>query len=235
MPPLLTAAELQEKFCEGFSFYPIPLLKQYGHLIYKCYKEERPLPKQLERSCRPLAINIRYALTLLNKLQQKDIAAARELLHRLLTLCRLLEAPPPGFKRPAAIHRQLLDGMCTFYGLMETYVQQALLRIASQLSEIPAVPGANNYPQVKPAQFRQVQNVIKEFLYSADTVCTFLNSCLSGPETPAQQHLLPAQIDSLRHLSAAAGVFKRLQEENLSLLEEWKQQTLYLYKQRTMN
>jgi hypothetical protein len=191
----------------------------------------------LERCCRPLHINSQYAPPFLRKLQQKDIPAAGELLGRLQASRRLLEAHLGRLKRRPAVYKQLLDGMHIFKTLLETYHQQALQRIISQLSAAPVRPGLRrylHYPEVSPAQFKQVQTVIQEFLHSLNTLYIFLKSGINKGKF-APLNLLPPERESLQLLVKTIGAFKALQEKNIDLLEQWKLQTIYINKLRTMN
>lgn len=222
MYPLFTYPELQNKFCEGFEFIPFAALVQHSGFIYKCYKDAGNIPGILDRYSCLCNFNSINARVLSQKLKQKDIFVAVELLHKLDVTGNCLEKRFYSMRRRPAIYEQLLKAMHTFHGILTVYRQQVLLHIAGQLSATTEAGCNIMYEEVTEDNLREIGRMVQEFLRSADIMDVFLESCLRKLPGFRKLILLPEERESLQNILNTIAVFIDLQQKTIHVLDQWK-------------
>jgi len=235
MIPAFTYPELQQRFCEGFAFYPFKALEQHGGFIYKSYQSTNDMPRLLEQYGREYDFNILQAQKLLRKLQQHDIPVTGELLYRLQITSRQLEDRFKLLKRQPSINRQLLETMDTYHRLLAVYQHDVQQRIAAQLATVPEAGDEDAADIVSAEHIKKLQAVVQEFTQSTEVMALFLKGCINGKRKFNKMALTVDELENMHALIRLIAQVRNLQDRNFCMLEEWKQQVVLFQRRHTMN
>lgn len=234
MYPSFTYAELQQKFCEGFAFFPFEALEQHGRFIYKRYAAGDNTPKLLD-SYYVNSDGGLHARILLVKLQQQDVPLAGELLSTVqLEHCRL-EERFRGMKRRPVIYKQLLETMDTYYRILNVYQHQVQEQMVSQLLALSDKHGPLSFDGVSAENLANIASVVQEFLHSTEIIYGFLYGCIRQMPGFKKLVLTAEETNELEALLKRISAFRGLQKKTGQVLEQWKREGVRHQEQRTMN
>jgi hypothetical protein len=234
MYPSFNYAELQEKFCEGFAFFPFEALEQHGRFIYKRYAAGDNTPKLLD-SYDSHCDGSLHARILLVKLQQQDVPLAAKLLNRMELDHYRLDQRFRGRKRRPAIHKQLLETMDTYRRILTVYQDQVQQQVVAQLLALSDKNGPLSFEGVSVENLASVASVIQEFLHSTEIIYGFLYGCIRQLPGFKKLVLNAREMEELEELLKTIRTFRDLQKKTMQLFEQWKQQGSRHKEQRTMN
>lgn len=230
MQPSFSYSDLQERFCEGFTFFPFSGLEQSGRHIYKCYTKESSTPVLLDQHESHSNFGSLHARVLLLKLLQKDIPLANLLLSKLKVVSAELEATFYKTGRASAMSRQLLETMTSCHRLLTVYQQQVQEPLATQLSAL-CNRDANTFSGTDILKsIERTREMVEEFLGSTDMMYDCLLACTL--QAPGFRELMLAQndLEELRDIMGMIEEFHRLQEKTIYVLaqlrEEYKRYSL---------
>ncbi|GEP95885.1 hypothetical protein [Chitinophaga cymbidii] len=219
-----TDAELQKKFCEGFSFYPFKSLEQHGTLIYKCYKGESNMQKIMDW-CSREHDSSHYRTKIAKKLAHKDIVAAGELLLVLLEAGEWWKTRFPVDLQPDG--KKLSGSIEQYHILLASYGQNVLQRIATKLAE--------EYHSFSTEYIQQIEDLMQAFMPHTDALHAFLKDSTSKRRNYAPRMLGEEDREYLTKVMLAVDAFRELQERNVYLLGAWKKQLALYNSRRAMN
>jgi len=225
----LSYPELQQKFCEGFSFFPFSDLEQHGRFIYKCYAGEQNLKGILDNYDFEYNLNGQMLLLML---QQKNIPSAAALLLHLEEVSSLLRERRYGGK--AEIYEQLLDATQTFGGILLLYQRDVQQNIEKQLSDPELLPDKGAV-SVNARSIKHIQVVITEFMSSTDIMNDFLDGLINNNPIAGTFELPKTEVVIIMDLSRKLLQFKSLMGKTRYILKQWETQIIQLHQQQTMN
>jgi len=234
MQPSFTYSDLQKRFCEGFTFFPIKGLEQSGTNIYKPYTAKDDMREIFgQNKCSQHSGSL-HARVLLIKLLQKDIPAGRELISRIRSESAYLEASMQNRNEPA-VYRQLLETIGTYYRVLKAYQEQVQEQLAAQIAALCNEKGStligtgilNNIPQIG--------DMVQEFLRSSDIMYDCLLHCTT--QLPGYEKLIltPDEREDLRDLLGMIEAFSCSQEKTLYVVEQWRQECTRYNQMNIMN
>ena len=229
-----TYAELQERFCEGFAFFPFTALEQHGRFIYKRYAAGDNTAGLLDSYNSNNDGGV-HAGGLLVKLQQQDIPLAAELLERLQSEHAHLEERVRGMKRKPAIYKQLLETMDTYHRILLVYQQQVQQQIVAQLLALCDKHGPLFVEGITAENLTNINAVVLEFLQSTEILYGFLYGCIRQMPGFKKLVLNAKETEEMETLLKMVRAFRALQRKTSHLLEEWKKEGTRQREQRTMN
>jgi len=234
MYPSFTYAELQEKFCEGFAFFPFEALEQHGRFIYKQYTAGHNTRGLLD-SYNSYNDSSLHAQVLLLKLQQRDIPVAAELMGRIRADHYRLEERVSNMKRRPLIYKQLLETMDTYHRILTVYQHQVQEQIVAQLLAISDINGPLSFEAVSVENLANIGSVVQEFLHSTEIIYGFLYGCIRQMPGFKKLVLSAGEREEMEALLKTIRTFRSLQKKTIQLLEQWKHQGALQKEQRTMN
>lgn len=229
-----TYAELQEKFCEGFTFFPFEALEQHGRFIYKRYAAGDNTRKLLDTYSGNRDGSL-HARILLVKLQQQDIPVASELLNRIQSELYCLEQRFAGRKRRPAIYQQLLETMDTYHRILSVYQDQVQQRIVAQLLALSDKNGPLSFEGISAENLANVGSVVQEFLHSTEIIYGFLYGCIRQMPGFKKLVLTDKETAEMEALLKMVRAFRALQKKTSHVLEDWRNEGARHKDQRTMN
>lgn len=229
-----TYAEMQEKFCEGFAFFPFEALEQHGPFIYKRYAAGDNTPRLLD-SYKGNSDGGLHARILLVKLQQQDIPLAAELLTRIQSERYRLDEGFRRMKRRPAIYKQLLETMDTYHRILSVYQQQVQQQIVAQLLALSDKHGPLSFEGISTENLANIGSVVQEFLNSTEILYGFLYGCIRQLPGFKKLVLNAEETEELEILLKMVRAFRALQRKTWQVLAEWQQEGVRHRKQRTMN
>lgn len=235
MYPSFTYPELQEKFCEGFAFFPFQALEQYGSHIYKRYAAGDNTTGLLDRYNRLYNACYLHAELLLLKLQQRDIPLATELLARLQLASHHLEERCKRLKRRPVIIRQLIGAVDGYHRVLSVYQHQVQQQMLAQLLALSGPDTTGSYEEVSAESLRQISTVVQEFLHSSEILYGFLYGCIRQLPGFKRLRLTVGEQEELQAVMKTLGEFRKLQQKTVYVLEQWSQEGARHIEQRMRN
>jgi len=224
--------EMQQKFCEGFGFFPFSDLEQHGRFIYKRYADAQDLEDLLDYYDFEYDLNGLNGQMLLLMLRQKNIPSAAALLLHLEEISnRLGERCHEG---NAEIYEQLLDATQTYNGILFLYQRDVQQNIEKQLSDPELLP-EEGPAGVNAASIKHIQVVITEFMSSTDIMNDFLDGLITNNPVAGIFELPKTEVAVIMDLSRKLLQFKNLMEKTQYILKQWETQIIQLHQQQTMN
>jgi hypothetical protein len=229
-----TYAELQEKFCEGFTFFPFASLEQHGRFIYKRYMAGDNTPKLLDNYSGNYDGGL-HARILLVKLQQQDIPLAAELLNTIQAEHYLMKERFRMMRRRPAIYKQLLETMDTYHRILTVYQHQVQEQIVAQLLSLSDTHGPLSLEGVSTANLANINSIVQEFLQSTEILYGFLYGCIR--QMPGFKRLLltAKETEELESLLKMVRAFRTLQRKTSQVLWEWNNEDTRHREQRIRN
>lgn len=224
MYPSLPYSELQEKFCEGFAFFPFKALEQYEGYIYKSYTKDGISPGLLEQCGAMGSYSGLHAQVLLLKLLQRDIPVAGVLLSRIEAATFKLENMVAQDAKRSLAYMQLLETIRTFQAILTIYKHQVQEQMATQLTAICNTGDYACIEEISRKDFGHIRSVVGEFLDSTEVMCSFLEGWLS-----IDDH------EELRDILKTMTEFRDLQKKTIYVLEQWRQEDTRNKEQQAMN
>jgi hypothetical protein len=229
-----TYAELLERFCEGFAFFPFTALEQHGHFIYKRYMAGENTAGLLD-SYTGNSDGGLHGQILLVKLQQQDIPLAAELLTRIQSEHSLLEERFRGMKRRPAIYKQLLETMDSYHRILSVYQHQVQQQIVAQLMALTDKHGPLSLEGITAENLANISSVVQEFLQSTEILYGFLYGCIRQMPGFKRLVLTARETEDMEILLKMVRAFRALQRKTSYVLEQWKEEGARHREQRTMN
>lgn len=223
--------ELQQKFCEGFEFFPFGDLEQYGRFIYKRYANEQNLQELLDQYDFEYSLYGLNAQVLLVMMQQKNIPAAAALLTQLREVSIFFSRQCHGMH--LLFYAELVDALETYSGILSIYQRDVQQNIEKQLSD----PGSleQETGAVSVGTIKHIQVVITEFAASTDIMNDFLNERIARDMGKADFELPRTEAAIIRSLSRNLLQFRELMEKTKYIMQQWESQLLQLQLQQVMN
>jgi hypothetical protein len=235
MYPSFTYPELQERFCEGFAFFPFQALEQHGSYIFKRYAAGDNTAGLLDRYNRLYNAGYLHAELLLMKLQQRDIPIAAELLRRLQSGRSHLEERCRGLKRRPIIVKQLMDSIDGYSRVLTVYQNQVQQQLLAQLTELSAPNSTTSYEGVNAENLGQISSIVQEFLHSSEIIYGFLYGCIRQLPGFKRLRLTVSEQEDLQTIMKTINEFRNLQQKTIYMLEQWAQEGAQHREQRIMN
>jgi len=223
--------ELQQKFCEGFEFFPFGDLEQYGRFIYKRYANEQDLRGILDQYDFENSLYGLNAQVLLLLMQQKSIPAAAVLLTQLKEVSVFFSRQCHGMH--LLFYAELVEALETYSGILFIYQRDVQQNIEKQLSD--PVPFEQEAAVVSVDTIKHIQVVIKEFADSTDIMNDFLKERIGPDIGKADFELSKTEADIITNLSRELLRFKELMEKTKYIMKQWETQLVQLQLQEVMN
>ncbi|SEL39795.1 hypothetical protein SAMN04488505_102183 [Chitinophaga rupis] len=223
--------ELQQKFCEGFEFFPFRNLEQYGKFIYKRYANVQDLQGVLD--CYDFENNL-YGLSarvLLLMMQQKNIPAAAALLTQLKEVSAFFTRQCHGMH--LLFYAEMIDALETYNGILFIYQRDVQQNIEKQLCD----PGRfeQETAVVSIGTIKHIQVVITEFADSTDIMNDFLNERIAPDIGNAGFELPKTEAAIITDLSRKLLEFKDLMRKTGYIMKQWETRLAQLQLQEVMN
>ena len=223
--------ELQQKFCEGFEFFPFGDLEQYGRFIYKRYANEQDLQGLLDHYDLEYSLYGLNAQVLLMMMQQKNIPTAAALLAQLREVSLLFSKQCHG--RHLLFYAELIDALETYSGILSIYQRDVQQNIEKQLSD-PG-PFEQETAVVSIGTIKHIQVVISEFADSTGIMNDFLSERIAPGIGKVDFELPRTEAAIIRNLSQNLLQFRDLMEKTRYIMKQWETQLLQLHLQPAMN
>lgn len=223
--------ELQQKFCEGFEFFPFRNLEQYGRFVYKCYANGEDLQGLLDRYDYEYSLYGLNAQVLLLMMQQRNIPAAAALLTRLREVSVFFSKQCHGMH--LLFYAELIEALETYIGILFIYQRDVQQNIEKQLCD-PG-PFEQETAVVSIDTIKHIQVVITEFADSTDIMNDFLNERITPDIGNAGFELPKTEAAVIADLSRKLLQFKDLMGKTGYIMKQWETQLAQLQLQEAMN
>lgn len=223
--------ELQQKFCEGFEFFPFRNLEQYGRFIYKRYANVQDLQELLDRYDFEYSLHGLNAQVLLMMMQQKNIPTAAALLTQLREVSVFFSKQCHG--KHLLFYAELVEALETYNGILFIYQRDVQQNIEKQLCN-PG-PFEQEAGGVSVGTIKHIQIVITEFADSTDIMNDFLKERIVPDMGKADFELPGTEVAIIRNLSRYLLQFKDLMEKTRYIMKQWEIQLVQLQLQEIMN
>lgn len=235
MQPSFTYSDLQKKFCEGFTFFPINGLEQDDRHIYKRYTKEGKMLELLDQHESHCNFGSLHARILLLKLLQKDIPLASMLLSKLRAESASLETFFHRVGKGPAMSGQLLETMATCYQLLTVYQHQVQEQMTIQLTGLCNKSTGTFCGMDILKGIEHARVMVEEFLGSTDIMYDCLLACTLQAPGFRELTLTESDLDELRDIMGVIDEFRCLQEKTIYVLEQWRQEQIKISHMDIMN
>ncbi len=236
MLPSFNPVELQERFCEGFSFHPFQSLEQYGHFIYKCYAAAGDIKPVLDLHSQEYDFNSNHPSLLIKKLHQRDLPCSGKLLDQLRSSASMSKQRPRCRKQQEAIHTQLVEVMDTYMKMLEIYRQNVLQFVATQMLPPATADDDDGYfEEIGPETLQQLQKIIREFLHRSDVIWAFLTGCVQKAPGFEKLMLTEEEKGSLKELADIIALLAEQQAKTIQILENWRKHRMHFNNRQLQN
>ncbi|WP_212006192.1 hypothetical protein [Chitinophaga sp. HK235] len=172
------SSSLQRRFCEGFLFYPIRRLRQYGGFIFKQYKTKSGIKTLLDNQRQLFDFNGYYAAELARQIKDRAVPHAERLSRKLEAL---YVASRQEMKQHAVIFMEFNDVIISYYRELSTYRSVVLESLEKELKPALKIKADETVLQAfRPDYHGNVREVMKAFVKESNTTARFLQKCVDN-------------------------------------------------------
>lgn len=166
------SSSLQRRFCEGFLFYPIRRLHQYGGYIYKQYKTKSGIKSLLEHQREIFDFNGYYAAELVREIKNAALPQATKVTNKLEAL---YVASREEIQHNAVGFEEFNEVIISYYRELSTYQSVVLESLEKELK--PALKIKADDPAIQAFRLDyhgNVRDVMKGFIKQSNRTAVFL-------------------------------------------------------------
>ncbi|HVI43841.1 MAG TPA: hypothetical protein VM802_03195 [Chitinophaga sp.] len=229
-----TYLQLQKMFCSGFSFMPIDALELYDRFIYKSYAANANIQTVLDRYARENDLAGVHASVLLLKMRQKDIPVAAALLGHLKYAVEQFRNRAGLLLRCPEEYRRLLVAMEEYREMLDVYQEDVQLYITARLSAAESREG-EIFEEPTAGNIHQLQVVAREFLLRTEEFLDIVQRSTSEVLPSRKPMLMPEERNTILEIIKSVVIFKGLQGSSIYILEQWREQAIYINKLQKLN
>ncbi len=208
---------IQQRFCEGFLYFPFKQLKKSGNHIYKQYKSQSGIRQVLDEQKVTIDFHIFFAQQLREKIARVAVPNGISLMRQVEDL---FEGNGRNEQTTAAVFTTFTEILTTYYSELSNYQSVVLLRQQESLKPMTKRnPDCSNAADVFSTEWPRM---IKQFINNGNAVVKFLQENL---ETNNSYHHLPADCTQQEVEDVIVGIqaFNAIQYQLISLLKQWHQ------------
>ncbi|PSL47839.1 hypothetical protein CLV51_102699 [Chitinophaga niastensis] len=209
------SSSLQRKFCEGFLFFPIKRLRQYGHFIFKQYKPRSGVKAVLDHQTGKFDFHARYAFELSRLIADKAIPQASLVIGKMEALYEVIRE---GTHNSPDMYPDFNDVITGYYHAITTYNGVVLGNLQEEMK--PALKkkvSERMFEDMGYDHHIKVQRLIKEFVGQSQAIVAFLQSCVD------KDYGFPANYSSLELTDLITGIKQviTIQRNLIASLQAW--------------
>ncbi|WP_291912301.1 hypothetical protein [Chitinophaga sp. CB10] len=208
---------IQQRFCEGFLFFPFKQLKKSGNYIYKQYKPNSGIRQVLEQRKVAFDFHVFFAQQLLEKINKVAIPNGIALMRQVE---RLFESNNRSEQTTAAVFTTFTDMLSTYYNELSNYQSVVLLR--QQEAAKPMVKRTPDCSHAGNVYSNEWSHLIKQFILNGNAVIEFLQENL---DTENSYNHLPSDCtrQDVEEVIVAIRAFNTIQYQLIAVLQQWSQ------------
>ncbi|NML41859.1 hypothetical protein HHL17_32040 [Chitinophaga sp. G-6-1-13] len=210
------SSSLQRRFCEGFLFYPIRRLRQYGGYIFKQYKSKSGIKTLLENQRQIFDFNGFYAAELARQLKDTALPHAARLSRKLeaLYVASRQEHNAVGFM-------EFNEVIISYYRELSTYQAVVLESLEKEMKPAVRIKADDTALQsFRPDYHGNVRDVMKAFIRESNRTARYLQKCIDGDSNIydiCADRKMQDLVNSIKEMSL-------IQRGMVTLLQHWEDQ-----------
>lgn len=212
------SSSLQRRFCEGFLFYPIRRLRQYGGYIFKQYKSKSGIKTLLENQRQIFDYNGYYAAELARQLKDTALPQAAKLSRKLEAL---YVASRQEMQHNAVGFMEFNEVIISYYRELSTYQAVVLESLEKEMKPAIRIKADDAALQsFRPDYHGNVRDVMKAFIRESNRTARYLQKCIDGDNNIydiCADRKMQDLVNSIKEMAL-------IQRGMVTLLQHWEDQ-----------
>lgn len=212
------SSSLQRRFCEGFLFYPIRRLRQYGGYIFKQYKSKSGIKTLLDHQRQIFDFNGYYASELARQLKETALPHAAKLSRKLEAL---YVASRQEMQYNTVGLGEFNEMIITYYRELSTYQTVVLESLEKEMKPAVRIKADDAALQsFRPDYHGNVRDVMKAFIRESNRTAKYLQKCIDSDSNIydiCADRKMQDLINSIKEMAL-------IQRGMVDLLQHWEDQ-----------
>ncbi|HVI44080.1 MAG TPA: hypothetical protein VM802_04405 [Chitinophaga sp.] len=211
---------MQRKFCEGFLFFPIRRLRQYGSFIFKQYSSKSGVKTVLNAQPEIFDFNGYYAAELARRIGNTAMPQASKLMQKLETLYAVSR---DDMNNSPVLFVEFNEKIISYYRDLNIYQSVVLENLEAEVK--PALKKKVEdrvIRQFSPDHHNSLRGLMKSFIKQSNSTASFLQKCINSNNNFSDI----CADKKMQELIAGIRELALTQQQLVALLQHWEGQQI---------